>query len=155
MAHNDIKSSHRQRGASAVEFAFIVVMFLTLLFGIVEFGRLFFNINSVQEITRRAAREQVVRWVSATDTVQREAVLQPGSTGTVYYPGAIDINNTQVQLSFYNTYADAASGTSPLGSPASPPGTLRLVTVVVSAEPPASTARCSAIHSTISVAPAS
>ena len=60
MAHNDIKSSHRQHGASAVEFAFIVVMFLTLLFGIVEFGRLFFNINSVQEITRRAAREQSV-----------------------------------------------------------------------------------------------
>lgn len=114
MAHNDVKSSHRQRGASAVEFAFIVVMFLTLLFGIVEFGRLFFNINSVQEITRRAAREQVVRWVSATGAVQREAVLQPGSTGTVYYPGAIDINNTQVRLSFYNTYADAASGTSPI-----------------------------------------
>lgn len=103
-----------QRGASAVEFAFIAVIFFGLLFGIVEFGRLFFSINSVQEITRRAAREQVVRWVDATDTVQRLAVLQPGSTGTVYYPGALDIRNDLVRLDFYNTYANAVSGTSPI-----------------------------------------
>lgn len=115
MTHNDIHSSHRQRGASAIEFAFIVAIFLTLLFGIVEFGRLFFNINSVQEVTRRAAREQVVRWVSATDAVQRIAVLQPGSTGTVYYPGAIDITNELVQLSFHTSYPNAVSGTNATG----------------------------------------
>lgn len=115
MAHNHIQSFHRQRGASAVEFAFIVVIFLTLLFGTVEFGRLFFNINSVQEVTRRAAREQVVRWVSATGAVQRIAVLQPGSTGTVYYPGAIDITNERVQLSFHTSYPNAVSGTNATG----------------------------------------
>ena len=114
MAHKDRKFSRWQRGASIVEFAFIALMFFTLLFGIVEFGRLFFNINSVQEITRRAAREQVVRWVAATDAVQREAVLRPSSSGTVYYPGAIDISNDLVRLSFYNTYADAVSGTNPI-----------------------------------------
>ncbi len=99
----------RQRGSTIVEFAFIVVMFLTLLFGIVEFGRLFFHINSVQEVTRRAAREQVVRWMTATDTVQRMAVLQPGSTGVVYYPGANDITQNLVELSFHTTYANAAN----------------------------------------------
>jgi hypothetical protein len=106
----------RQRGAAAVEFALIAVAFLTLLFGIIEFGRLFFNINSVQEITRRAAREQVVRWVSAADqdTVQRLAVLQPASSGTVYFPGAIDITNAQVQLGFYHTYDDAVNGNNPI-----------------------------------------
>lgn len=114
MTHGDYRFPFRQRGASAVEFAFIAVIFLSLLFGIVEFSRLFFNINSVQEITRRAAREQVVRWVTATDTVQREAMLQPGSTGTVFYPGAIDITNDQVRLSFYNTFANAVSQTSPI-----------------------------------------
>lgn len=114
MTHGEYKSRFRQRGASAVEFAFIAAIFLALLFGIVEFSRLFFNINSVQEITRNAAREQVVRWVTATDAVRRAAVLQPGSTGTVTYPGAIDITNDQVQLSFYNTYANAVNGTSPI-----------------------------------------
>lgn len=114
MRHRNLRFPFRQRGASIVEFAFIALMFFTLLFGIVEFSRLFFNINSVQEITRRAAREQVVRWVSATDVVQRASMLQPGSTGTVYYPGAIDITNDLVQLSFYNTYANAVSQTSPI-----------------------------------------
>jgi hypothetical protein len=122
MTHRNFNFPFRQRGASIVEFAFIALMFFTLLFGIVEFGRLFFNINSVQEITRRAAREQVVRWVLATDAVQREAVLRPSSTGTVYYPGAIDIcidcngdvDDDKVQLSFYNTYANAVSQTSPI-----------------------------------------
>lgn len=114
MTRNAFHFPRRQRGASAVEFAFIAAIFLALLFGIIEFSRLFFNINTVQEVTRHAAREQVVRWVSATDAVRRAAVLQPGSTGTVTYPGAIDITNDQVQLSFYNTYANAVNQTSPI-----------------------------------------
>ncbi len=104
-------ASRRQRGAAAVEFAFIAIALLTLLFGIIEFGRLFFNINSIQEITRRAAREQVVNWVSASDSVRCRAILQPDSCAAgTYFPGAIDITNNQVQLAFYNTYADAVSG---------------------------------------------
>lgn len=116
MTHRDLKFGFRQRGASAVEFAFIAAIFLTLLFGIVEFSRLFFNINSVQEITRSAAREQVVRWVSAGNqaTVRCRAVLAPAGCDSANFPGAIDINSSQVQLSFYNTFANAVSGTSPI-----------------------------------------
>lgn len=99
-----------QLGVSAIEFALVAVILFTLLFGIIEFGRLLFTINSVQEITRRAAREQVVRWVTAKDTVQRMAVLRPGSSGTVNFPGSPDITNAYVQLRFYNTYPDAVAG---------------------------------------------
>jgi hypothetical protein len=114
--------SHKreQQGAAAVEFALIAVILFTLLFGILEFGRLFFVINSMQEITRRAAREQVVRWINQTTTVQRIAVLRPGSTGTVNFPGVGDITNANVRLSFYNTYANALSGTNPITGIASP-----------------------------------
>lgn len=101
---------HGQRGAAAIEFALVAAILLALLFGIIEFGRLFFTINGVQEITRRAAREQVVRWVTAGDEVRRMAVLQAGTTGTVNFPGSPDITNTDVQLRFYNTYADAVAG---------------------------------------------
>lgn len=116
MPHGKFKSRFRQRGASAVEFAFIAAIFLALLFGIVEFSRLFFNINSVQEITRSAARQQVVRWVSEDDqeAVRCRSVLQPAGCEAANFPGAIDITNDQVQLSFYNTYANAVSGTSPI-----------------------------------------
>jgi len=111
----------RQRGASAVEFAFIAALFLTLLFGIVEFGRLFFNINSTQEITRRAAREQAVRWVSADQqaAVRCRAVLQPTGCAGAAYPGAIDVTSDQIELSFYNSYANAMNGTSPISYSAS------------------------------------
>lgn len=111
---------NRQKGAAAVEFAFVAAMLLALLFCIVEFGRLFYAINSVQEITRRAAREQVVRWVDQTDAVQRMSVLQPGSVGTVSFPGAPDVTNVQVRLSFHNTYGEAVTGASPVTGVASP-----------------------------------
>lgn len=104
----------QQEGVAAVEFALIAVLLLMLLFGIIEFGRLFFVINSVQEVTRRAAREQVVRWINQTDAVQRIAVLRPGSSGVVNFPGAGDITNVDVKLSFYNTYANARAGTNPI-----------------------------------------
>lgn len=104
----------RQQGVAAVEFALVATLLFTLLFGIIEFGRLFFVINSVQEVTRRAAREQVVRWINQTDAVQRIAVLQAGSSGTVSFPGAGDISNVNVRLGFYNTYADARTGSNPI-----------------------------------------
>ena len=65
---NVSNTRHAQRGAAAVEFAIIAMLLFTVLFGIIEFGRLFYVINTVQEVTRRAAREAVVRWVDNSDT---------------------------------------------------------------------------------------
>jgi hypothetical protein len=112
MRPQNAKHSPRQCGVASVEFALIAVIFFSLLFGIIEFGRLLFSINSVQEVTRRAAREQAVRWVTDSTAVQREAVLQPDGGGN--FPGIPDIDNTKVQLGFYNTYANAVSGTNPV-----------------------------------------
>jgi len=57
----------RQRGAAAVEFALIAVIFFGILFGILEFGRGLYVWNSVQEVTRCAARQAVVTWKGNTD----------------------------------------------------------------------------------------
>lgn len=107
----------RQSGAAAVEFALIALFaFLPLLLGIVEFGRLFYVANSVQEVTRRAARQQVVAWLSQSNAVQRLALFQsPGGSGTVTLPGGVEVSNTDVRLGFYNTYADAVSGSNGIG----------------------------------------
>lgn len=56
------RTGARQRGAAAVEFALIALIFFVLLFGIMEFGRGLFVWNSVQEVTRYVAREAVVCW---------------------------------------------------------------------------------------------
>jgi hypothetical protein len=68
MIKNYSKSQQAQRGAAAVEFAIIALLLFTLLFGIIEFGRLFYLYNSVQEVTRHAARAAVVRWVDNSST---------------------------------------------------------------------------------------
>jgi len=53
-------SRARQRGAAAVEFALVCMVFLTLLIGIMEMGRLLFYWNAAAEATRWGARLAVV-----------------------------------------------------------------------------------------------
>ena len=71
---NVSNTRHAQRGAAAVEFAIIAMLLFTVLFGIIEFGRLFYVINTVQEVTRRAAREAVVLWVDNSNTSQAKRI---------------------------------------------------------------------------------
>src|SRR5262245_29253339 len=50
----------RQRGTTTVEFAIVGMVALTLLFVIVEFGRILFTLNVLGESARRAARVATV-----------------------------------------------------------------------------------------------
>ena len=45
----------RQRGHAAVEFAFVAVIYFTLIFGMLELARALYICNALQEVTRRAA----------------------------------------------------------------------------------------------------
>ena len=53
-------SRKRQRGAAAVEFALVAIVFFMLLIGIVEMGRVLFTWNAAAEATRYGARVAVV-----------------------------------------------------------------------------------------------
>lgn len=119
MASSHVRQIKRseQRGAAAVEFALIAMVFFTLLLGIVEFGRFLYLFNTVQEVTRNAARMQVVRWVTAKCEVQRAAVFQGGtSCAEVSLPAGPEVTNTKISIGFYNTYADALGQTNELMS---------------------------------------
>lgn len=96
-----------QRGAASVEFALVAVAFLTVIFGILEMGRLFYLWNTVQEVTRRAAREAVVRYTWDVPSIQRYAVFRPGSSGDALLPGAGEISNFAVSIRYLN-HVDAA-----------------------------------------------
>lgn len=50
----------RQRGTTIVEFAVVAALFLTLLLGIMDFGRMLFTWNAAAEATRWGARVAVV-----------------------------------------------------------------------------------------------
>lgn len=51
----------REDGATLVEFALVVPLFLLLAFGLLDFGRLGFSYVMAQKATERAVREVVVR----------------------------------------------------------------------------------------------
>ena len=96
-----VSSSPRpQRGAATVEFALLAIVFFMVLLGIMEFGRLIYVWNTTQEVTRRAAREAVVRDFSGTEiaAIQRESIFQGGSSGTAYLPAGVEITNTTVKI---------------------------------------------------------
>lgn len=50
----------RQRGTTTVEFAIVGMLTLVLLFTVVEFGRILFSLNVLDESARRAARVAAV-----------------------------------------------------------------------------------------------
>lgn len=89
-----------QRGAATVEFALIAIVFFLALLGMMDFGRLMYIWNTTQEVTRRAAREAVVRDFTSAEiaAIQRESIFQSGSTGTAYLPAGVEITNATVRL---------------------------------------------------------
>jgi len=69
--------TRRQGGATVVEFALILTVFLTLLLGIMEFGRYLFAWNSAVEATRLGARLAVVCDMNDADIKSRMKDMLP------------------------------------------------------------------------------
>jgi Flp pilus assembly protein TadG len=67
-------SNHKQQGVAAVEFALVAMLFFTILLAIIEIGRMLFIFNTMQEMTRRGAREAVVRWVDAASQADIKSI---------------------------------------------------------------------------------
>ena len=55
-----MKTFRKQQGTTAVEFAFVGVVFFTVLFALIDFSRLYFNMAALDEATRRGARVAAV-----------------------------------------------------------------------------------------------
>src|SRR5688572_31322715 len=51
-----IRDRQNERGTSVAEFAVVALLFFTLIFGIIEFGRLLYTHNALTDATRRGAR---------------------------------------------------------------------------------------------------
>lgn len=103
------KRALHQQGTSAVEFALIAIVFFTLLLGIIEFGRLFYVWNTVQEVTRHAAREAVVRWVDDADTARTLALF-----GGANLPAGAEVSTANISIEYLTV-----SGTTPSPFPGS------------------------------------
>ena len=95
----DATKKSEERGSTLVEFAIGATVFLTVMFGVIEFGRALWTHNALADAARRAARY---------------AVNQPAATpagtktsGTNVGPSISAIRNVAV-------YGDPAGGSKPL-----------------------------------------
>lgn len=88
-----------QAGAAAVEFAVVASAFLLLVFATMEIGRLMYLFNTVQEVTRRAAREAAVTW---TTTHQTTAFKQDALLGGSTLPAGGEVGTANLQIQYLN-----------------------------------------------------
>ncbi|MDP3796280.1 MAG: pilus assembly protein [Polaromonas sp.] len=85
----------RQGGVAAVEFAIISLLFFTILFAILEFGRMLYVYNTMQEVTRRGARAAVVRWTNQESTVKSIALF-----GGTSLPAGAEVTAGNINISY-------------------------------------------------------
>lgn len=117
----NIKSKVLHRGVAAVEFALIAPLFLLLLLGAMEFGRLLYLWNTAQEVTRNAARQAVVTDFNnstAIANVKRSAVFRATNDTPlvdVWLPASSEISAENVVIRYLN-----AAGGVALPMPADP-----------------------------------
>lgn len=71
------RPTRHQHGATAVEFAFLAIIFFTIIFSIFEIARALYLFNTLQEVTRRAAAMAVnARFDAATvDKIRKDALF--------------------------------------------------------------------------------
>lgn len=94
---------HQQHGSAVVEFAFICLLFFTILFAILEFGRMMYVYNTMQEVTRRGARAAVVRWIDQTAAIKSIAFF-----GGTAIPAGAEVEDDDMVIEYLNQ----AGGTS-------------------------------------------
>jgi hypothetical protein len=68
-----------ERGAALVEFALVSLVFYLLLAGAIEFGRLMFDANALQDVARLAARELALAPVRADATFDYALACDAGT----------------------------------------------------------------------------
>jgi len=97
-AHKQTASrpGQRQRGQTLVEFALVVLVFLVIVFGLVEFARALWTWNTIVQATRAGARFAVVETPSTSDIEIKNYVvyLNPSGTGDPVLPGLATSNVT-------------------------------------------------------------
>lgn len=99
----------RQRGVSAIEFSFLCIIFLTLVFGILEIARAMYLFNTLQEVTRRAAAmASNSRFDEASINTVRSQAMFADNSGKLIFGDPITPDH--VQIEYLSISRDAATG---------------------------------------------
>ncbi|MEJ8864481.1 MULTISPECIES: TadE/TadG family type IV pilus assembly protein [Pseudomonas] len=86
------------RGTYTVEFAIVGLLVFTLLFGVVEMGRLYFTVNALDEAVRRGTRLAAVCDISDPVVLRRAIFNAAGNAGNSQLIG--DLATTHLTLTY-------------------------------------------------------
>jgi Flp pilus assembly protein TadG len=96
-----------QRGAALFEFAIVATVFLTMIFGVIEFGRFFWTHNALRDAARKGARYATIRKNDAAGIQAVKYMVVYGdpnanpATATPIVPG-LTASNVAVEYQNYN-----------------------------------------------------
>lgn len=94
MTQNKLFDSN-ERGATLVEFSIAMTVFLTVMFGVIEFGRALWVHNALADAARRGARYATLSKASEADKVKNVVVYgNPDGTGDPMLPNLSTTNVT-------------------------------------------------------------
>jgi len=87
-----------ERGATLVEFAISATVFLTAMFGVLEFGRAMWAHNALTDAARRGARYATLNTTASSAQVKNVVVFgNPGGTGS---PMLNNLSTANVDVSY-------------------------------------------------------
>jgi Flp pilus assembly protein TadG len=142
------KSLRREDGAAAVEFALIVGVLAMLIFGMLQFGLAFFELQNLRAATREASRVgSVDGQVSDIQTrMQQLTGIAPTSWGSSLHIEAITGGSISQVTGATTRPCNPATGTPPdsvrtrvdLSDPTLPPSLQNIFTVDIPLMPPIS-----------------
>jgi Flp pilus assembly protein TadG len=93
-----------ERGAALFEFAIVSTVFLSVMFGVIEFGRLFWTHNALRDAARRGVRYAAVRKNDAAgiQAVKNVVVYGDPAGGSTPVVSGLSTSNVNVQYANYN-----------------------------------------------------
>ena len=86
-------NKRRMHGVYVVEFAIIGLLLFTLLFGVLEMGRLYFTVNALDEVVRRGARLAAVCQISDPVILRRAIFNAATDSGASSLIGGLQTAN--------------------------------------------------------------
>ena len=109
-------TKNKERGASLVEFSIAATVFLTVMFGVIEFGRALWTHNALADAARRGARYAVLNAETKKDDVKKIVVygsldadakpmldnLTTDNVDVVYEGFGMDVGTVQVTIKEYD-----------------------------------------------------
>ena len=100
-----IRKRKNERGATLFEFAIVATVFLSVVFGVIEFGRMFWTHNALRDAARRGVRYATIRKNDAAGIQAVKNMVVYGdpntSSGTPVVSG-LTTSNVAVDYQNYN-----------------------------------------------------